>query len=276
MKLFGHPLNLGAWVGLMIIGAYVLVIAVGPSIALHGEADLVGEPWAPPSATAWLGLDHLGRDMFSRLVIGGRTTVGLALIITLLAFVLGVTLAFAAATLHPWVDLLLARAIDALMAMPSLVMALVVLSVLGTSIPVLIVTIAVIESTRIFRVARAVAMNIVTLDYVDVARLRAEGLLWVIRREILPNALPPLVAEFGLRVCYTLLFVASLSFLGLGIQPPAADWGSMVKENAAAINYGSLAPLIPAAAIAILTVGINLVIDWFLSIHGRSVGTDQL
>jgi peptide/nickel transport system permease protein len=119
-------------------------------------------------------------------------------------------------------------------------------------------------------------MNIVTLDYVDVARLRAEGLLWVIRREILPNALPPLVAEFGLRVCYTLLFVASLSFLGLGIQPPAADWGSMVKENAAAINYGSLAPLIPAAAIAILTVGINLVIDWFLSIHGRSVGTDQL
>src|SRR5262249_28449180 len=114
------------------------------------------------------------------------------------------------------------------------------------------------------------------LDYVDVARLRGEPLGWIILREILPNALPPLVAEFGLRVCYTLLFVASLSFLGLGIQPPAADWGSMVKENAAAINTGSLAPLFPPAAIAVLTVGINLIIDWFLSIHGRTISADEL
>jgi peptide/nickel transport system permease protein len=128
----------------------------------------------------------------------------------------------------------------------------------------LIVVIAVLDSTRVFRLARAVGMNIVVMDYVEVARLRGEGLWWVITREVMPNAMPPLVAEFGLRFCFVFLFLSALSFLGLGIQPPTADWGSMVRDNATLITFGDITPLLPACAIALLTVGVNFVVDWFL------------
>ncbi|MDH5559157.1 MAG: ABC transporter permease subunit, partial [Alphaproteobacteria bacterium] len=133
-----------------------------------------------------------------------------------------------------------------------------------TSVPVLIVVIAVLDSTRVFRLARAVSMNIVVLDFVEAAKLRGEGTWWIVTREILPNSLPPLVAEFGLRFCFVFLFISALSFLGLGIQPPTADWGSMVRDNAILISFGDITPLIPAAAIALLTVGVNFVVDWFL------------
>jgi peptide/nickel transport system permease protein len=142
----------------------------------------------------------------------------------------------------------------------------------GSSIPTLIITIAVLDSTRVFRLARAVAMNIVVLEYVEAAKLRGEGLWWIMRREILPNALPPMISEFGLRFCFNFLFVAGLSFLGLGIQPPFADWGGMVRENGRAISFGIPAPLWPAMAIAIMTVGVNLVVDWILSINARPSG----
>lgn len=272
MKLLGHRLSVSVVVGLTIIAINIAAIALAPWIAPYGQAELVGDVWAAPNAQSWLGLDNLGRDILSRLLFGGRTSVTLALLITLLSFVIGISLGFAAATTRRWIDIVLSRIVDTLMAIPSLIMALVVLSVLGTSIPVLVGTIAVLEATRVFRVSRSVAMNIVVLDYVEAARLRGEGLWWVMRREVLPNALPPLIAEFGLRFCFSLLFVASLSFLGLGVQPPDADWGSMVHDNATAINLGKIAPLVPAAAIAVLTIGINLVVDWFLSIHARAHG----
>src|SRR5262249_44113936 len=133
-------------------------------------------------------------------------------------------------------------------------------------------TIAVISSTRVFRLSRALAMDIAALEYVEAARLRGETLWWLVRREILPNALPPLVAEFGLRFSFTILFIASLSFLGLGIRPPHADWGSMVRENAQAITLGAIAPLVPAAAIAQLTVSINLTVDWLLRTERSGMG----
>jgi peptide/nickel transport system permease protein len=171
---------------------------------------------------------------------------------------------FLAATLRGWVDQLLGRLVDIIMAFPTLIFALMVLSVLGTSIPVLVVVIALLDSTRVFRLARAVAMDIEVMDFVEVARLRGEGLWWIMRHEILPNALPPLIAEFGLRFCFVFLFISALSFLGLGIQPPTADWGGMVRENAGAITFGILTPLWPAGAIAFLTIGVNLVVDWFL------------
>jgi len=272
VNLLGHRLSVSALVGLAIITINIAAIALAPWIAPFGQAELVGDVWAAPNAQSWLGLDNLGRDILSRLLFGGRTSVTLALLITVLSFVIGISLGFAAATTGRWIDIALSRMVDTLMAVPSLIMALVVLSVLGTSIPVLIGTIAVLEATRVFRVSRSVAMNIVVLDYVEAARLRGEGLWWVMRREVLPNALPPLIAEFGLRFCFSLLFVASLSFLGLGVQPPEADWGSMVHDNATAINFGGIAPLLPAAAIALLTIGVNLVVDWFLSIHGRAHG----
>jgi len=160
--------------------------------------------------------------------------------------------------------MILSRLVDILMAFPTLILALMVLSILGTSVPVLIVVIALLDCTRVYRLSRAIAMDIEVMDYVEVARLRGEGLGWIMGQEVLPNALPPLVAEFGLRFCFIFLFISALSFLGLGIQPPTADWGSMVRENAGAITFGILTPLFPAAAIAFLTIGVNLVVDWFL------------
>jgi peptide/nickel transport system permease protein len=283
MRLFGQKLSVAATFGFAIIAINILAALLAPVIAPFGEADMIGDVWDAPSwlkeegeevdagedaaSGTLLGLDNLGRDMFSRLLYGARTTITIALITTCLSFTIGCLLGFAAAVSGGWLDMLLSRAVDALMAIPTLIFALLVLSVLGTSIPVLIGTVAVLDSTRVFRLSRAVAMNIAVLEYVEAARLRGEGLGWVMGREILPNALPPLIAEFGLRFCFAFIFIASLSFLGLGIQPPFADWGSMVRDNAQAIVFGGIAPLIPAAAIALLTIGVNLVVDWILSIH---------
>ena len=272
MQIFGHRLNLSAWIGLAIVVINLLAALLAPVIAPYGQAELVGDVWAPPSAQFWLGLDNLGRDMFSRLLYGARTTISIALLITICSFAIGIITGFAAAILGGWIDTTLSRFVDAMMAIPTLIFGLIILSVLGTSIPVLIGTIAILDSTRVFRLSRAVGLNITVLDYVEVARLRGEGLWWVMRREVLPNALPPLITEFGLRFCFAFLFIAALSFLGLGIQPPLADWGGMVRDNAQAINFGGYAPLIPAGAIALLTIGVNLVVDWFLSIHSRPHG----
>jgi peptide/nickel transport system permease protein len=255
-----------------ILVANVIAVAFAPLIAQHGPADLVGDVWAAPSANAWLGLDNLGRDVLARLLYGGQTSIGLTTTITALAFVIGVVGGFTAAITRRWVDLVLSRLVDVLMAIPQFIIALIVLSVLGTSIPVLIGTIGILTSTRIFRVSRAVGLGIAVMDYVESARLRGERAGWIIVREMLPNALPPLLAEFGVRFCYTLLFISSLSFLGLGIQPPNADWGSMVRDNSMVINFGGLAPLFPAAAIALLTVGVNLAVDWFVSVYVQTHG----
>ena len=276
MLLFGHRLPVSALIGMILVIAILAAGLFAPLIAPYGEAELVGSVWEPPSFHFLLGTDSLGRDMFSRLLFGTRTTVSIALVTAILAFLIGVTLGFAAAIMGGLVDTLLARAVDVLMAIPVLISALMVLSVMGTSIPAMVLTIAVMESTRVFRLARAVAMGIVVLDFVSIARLRGERLAWILGREVLPNAVPPLVAEFGLSFSFIFLFVAALSFLGLGIQPPLADWGSMVRENAQAINFGGYAPLFPAAAIALLTVAVNLVVDWLLAVHARPGGLEQV
>ena len=272
MRIFGYRLSVGALIGLAIVTINILAAVLAPAIAPYGESDPVGDVWGPPSAQYWLGLDNLGRDMLTRLLYGARTTISIALVVTLLSFAIGIAMGFTAAILGGWADTVLSRFIDAMMAIPTLIFSLIVLSVLGTSIPVLIGTIAALDSTRVFRLCRAVGVNIAVMDYVEVARLRGEKLWWIMRREVLPNALPPLIAEFGLRFCFAFLFIASLSFLGLGIQPPYADWGGMVHDNAQAINFGGTAPLIPAMAIAQLTIGVNLLVDWFLSIHSRPHG----
>jgi peptide/nickel transport system permease protein len=150
------------------------------------------------------------------------------------------------------------------MAVPSLIFTLLLLAIFGTSMISMVCIIAGVESTRVFRLARALALGIGVQDFVEAAKLRGEGLWWVIVREILPNATAPLIAEFGLRFCFVFLFIASLSFLGLGIQPPTADWGSMVRENAALITYGDITPLLPAGATALLTVAVNFIVDWML------------
>ena len=272
LKLFGHRLNVTATIGLAIIAINVVAAVFAPLLAPYGQADIVGDAWADPDRLHWLGLDNIGRDILSRLLYGARLSIGLSALITVLAFLLGIVGGFSAAALGGWVDMVLSRIVDLLLSMPVLIFAFMILSVLGTDLPVLVVTIAVLNSTLVFRLARAVAMNIAALEYVEAARVRGEGLWWIISREILPNAVPPLVAEFGLRFCFTFLLIAALSFLGLGIQPPLADWGSMVKDYRDMINLDSPAPLYPAGSIAFLTIGVNFVVDWVLSVHSRGHG----
>jgi peptide/nickel transport system permease protein len=272
MKLFGHRTTLTAQIGLVIIALNLFVALFAPLIAPFDQAEIVGPAWGDADRAHWMGLDNLGRDMMSRMIYGARMSIGLSLAITLLAFFIGIVAGFAAAISGGWVDMALSRLVDLLLSMPTLIFAFIVLSVLGTDLAVLVVTIAVLESTRVFRLSRAVAMTIGVMEYVEAAKVRGEGLWWIIRAEILPNAVPPLVAEFGLRFCFVFLFVAALSFLGLGIQPPLADWGSMVKDYSVMINLGMLAPLFPAGAMAALTIGVNFVVDWMLSIHARPAG----
>jgi len=250
--------------GMLTILAYVVISIFAPFIAPYGETELIGRAYEVWSDKYLLGTDNLGRDMLSRLIYGARNTIGLALTITLIAFVLGSLTGMIAAALGGWVDQLLSRIVDVLMSIPSLIFALLILSIFGTAIPYLIGTIAILDATRVFRLARATAMNVAVMDYVEVARLRGEKLGWVIRKEILPNITAPLLAEFGLRFCFVFLFISALSFLGLGIQPPTADWGSMVRDNATLISFDDITPLLPAGAIALLTVATNFVVDWML------------
>jgi peptide/nickel transport system permease protein len=273
MIIYGHRAPVTALIGLAIVAIALFVALFGPWFAPYGQSQSVGDTWAPASAQMWLGADQIGRDMLTRLIYGARTTIGIAAAATVLSFFIGITFGFTAAVMGSWVDMLLSRLVDVILSIPSLVLALIILGVFGSSIPVLIVTIAVLDSTRVFRLARALGKNLTVLEFVEVARLRGEGLWWIISREILPNAAAPLISEFGLRFCFVFLFVATLSFLGIGVQPPYADWGGMVRENAAAINFGIYAPLYPAFAIATLTVGVNLVVDWLLSIDARPSGS---
>ena len=255
---------LSAKFGMLVVLIYSIVAIFAPIIAPYGEREILGRAFELWSDKYLLGTDNLGRDMLSRMIFGARNTIGLALSITILAFLLGSLTGMIAAALGGWVDQILSRIVDVLMSIPSLIFALLILSIFGTSVPYLIATITVIEATRVFRLARATAMNVVVMDYVEVARVRGEKLDWVIRKEILPNITAPLLAEFGLRFCFVFLFISALSFLGLGIQPPAADWGSMVRDNASLITFEDITPLLPAGAIALLTVAINFIVDWML------------
>lgn len=250
--------------GFLVIFLYVFVALFAPLLTPYGESEIVGAEFELWGEEFLLGTDNLGRDMLTRLFFGARNTIGIAFATTLLAFAIGGTFGVLAALLRGWVDQILSRIVDVLMAIPLLIFALLLLTIFGTSIKSIIVVIAVLDSTRVFRLARAVSLNVVVLDYVEAARLRGERIGWLTFKEVLPNILAPLIAEFGLRFCFVFLTIAALSFLGLGIQPPTADWGSMVRDNASLITYGDITPLLPAAAIALLTVGVNFVVDWFL------------
>jgi len=257
---------LSARIGLAIIFINIAAAIFAPIITPYPETEIVGDVWIPISSDHLLGTDHLGRDLLTRLLYGARNTIAIAFVTTMLSFFVGAICGFFAATLGGWTDMALSRVVDILMAFPTLIFALMVLSVTGASIPALIVVIALLDSTRVYRLSRAVAMDIEVMEFVEAARLRGEKIWWLMRHEILPNAMPPLVAEFGLRFCFVFLFIAALSFLGLGIQPPTADWGVMVRENGGAITFGIFTALYPAGAIAFLTVGVNLIVDWFLDV----------
>ncbi|MFT7593057.1 MAG: peptide/nickel transport system permease protein [Paracoccaceae bacterium] len=256
---------ISAMIGLFFTGLYFFIAIFAPLIAPYGMADIVGDVWEPSSAKFLLGTDSIGRDLLTRMIYGGRTTIFIATMATILSFTTGAVLGFIAAVSGGWIDQVLSRFIDLIMSIPSLIFALVVLSVMPVTIPVLILVMGLLDATRVFRLARAVAVDITVMDYVEAARLRGEKIVWIIFREILPNALSPLVAEMGLRFIFMVLFVSTLSFLGLGVQPPQADWGGIVKENKDGIVYGIPAALVPAFAIATLAISVNLIADWVLN-----------
>lgn len=251
--------------GIFIVTIYLIAAIFAPWLAPYGEFQVVSDlPFAPWSEANPLGTDQLGRDFLTRIIFGARNSIGIAFVTTVLAFAIGGFFGIMAAALRGWVDQVLSRFVDAVMSIPDLIFTLLLLAIFGSSVPNLIVIIAILDSTRIFRIARAAAFNVVTLDFVEAAAARGEGLYWKIVHEILPNILPMLISEFGMRFCFVFLAIAALSFLGVGLQPPMAEWGSMVRDNASLISTGDITPLIPASAIAILTIGVNFVADWLL------------
>jgi peptide/nickel transport system permease protein len=262
---FVAMLSPGARIAAVVLLLLLAAALLAPWIAPYGENEIVGEFWESFSARSWLGTDQLGRDLLTRLIYGAQNTFLIAGTATLLSFTMGGFLGFIAAVSGGVVDSLLSRLNDMMMAIPTLIFALVILSVMPSSLIVLILVMGVLDSTRVFRLSRAVAVDIAVFDFVEAARLRGERTFWIISREILPNALSPLFAEFGLRFAFAVLFLSTLSFLGLGIQPPEADWGNMVRDNRDGIIYGIPAALIPAVAIAMLTISINLIVDSVIS-----------
>ncbi|MDR6537512.1 ABC transporter permease [Variovorax soli] len=249
-------------VGLAVLLFWLLAALFGPWMLSRIPGAMgTANVFAPMSAAHWLGTDYLGRDMLGLLVDGARYTIGVALVATLLASGTGTTLALLAAASGRWIDAVLSRGLDTLTAIPSKMFALIMVAGFGSSVPMLVVTAGIIYVPGAYRIARSLAVNINALDYVTVARTRGEGTLYIMLREILPNIVGPMLADLGLRFVYIVLLLASLSFLGLGIQPPAADWGSLVRENIGALAKGGASVIVPALAIASLTIAVNLVID---------------
>jgi len=255
------------WLGVIIVTFWIFVAVLGPFIAPYGENDLpfpdAYSEFQVPQPGAWLGTDDSDRDVLSRLMYGAGRTMGISFLATVLAYFIGVILGIGAAVSSPKVDMVISRINDALLSLPSIMLGLVVVAAVGSSIPVLIVTAGLIYSCVIFRLSRALGMEIKVSDFVEAAQARGEGRWWIITKEIWPNARMPLITDFGLRLIYVILFISSLSFLGLGVQPPQADWGSMVRENLGALQYGEsvFSVIAPALSIATLTVAINLIVD---------------
>jgi peptide/nickel transport system permease protein len=266
------PVPLSALLGFAVLVAAALVALLAPVLAPHDLNDVVGGNWDAASAQSWLGTDNLGRDLLSRMIWGTRMTLFVATAATLLAFLIGGLAGFIAGIFGGWLDFGLTQFNNLLMAVPTVILALVVLSVMPNGLTVLILVMAFLDSTRVFRISRSLAQEIAAMEYVEIAWLRGERLWWIVSREVLPNALSPLMAEFGLRLVFAILFLSTLSFLGLGIQPPDTDWGSLLKENKDGIVFGEWSALIPGAAIVVLAIAITAVLDWLQdgSAHNRS------
>ncbi|OED39366.1 ABC transporter permease [Chromatiales bacterium (ex Bugula neritina AB1)] len=256
--------DIGARIGVFLVVAFLAAVFLSPFFMPYTEVEIAGSVWEPPSSAHWLGTDNVGRDLLTRILAGGRMTVIISLLATCGAFLIGCPLGISAAVAGGWFDLITTRAVDALMAFPGLILALILLSAMGTSIPSLLLVMSILSSTIVFRLTRAVASDVAAMEFIEVARLRGESMSWFLFMEILPNVAPTLLTEFGLRFVYAAILISSLSFLGLGIQPPYADLGGMVKENSLAITFGRMTPVLPALALALLAIGVNLIVDGLL------------
>ena len=255
-------LPLSGKIGLALVLFWLLVALIGPAVAPYSTGAFVTyDVFEGSSPQHWLGSDYLGRDVLSRLLTGARYMVGLALAASVLAVVTGTGLALFATVSGRWIDESLSRFMDTLISIPSRIFALVLIAAFGSSLGLLLLILALTYVAGNYRIARSLAVNLDKMDYVQVARARGEGRAYVAVTEILPNMIHPLLADFGLRFMFIVLLLSGLSFLGLGVQPPDADLGSLVLENLSGLPEGALAILMPAVAIATLTIGVNLLID---------------
>ncbi|MFT5110798.1 MAG: peptide/nickel transport system permease protein [Parasphingorhabdus sp.] len=263
------------WLGkisVAIVAFWLVIAVIGPWIAPYHEMDMDGDDsFLDAYDNFYLGTDSIGRDTFSRIIWGARMTIGISLAATIMAYMIGITLGIAAAVKGGWVDMGISRVNDAILALPSIMLGLIAIAAFGSSIPILVSIAALIYASSVFRIARALAQDIIVQDYVEAAKARGEGLWYIIRAEVLPNAAMPLATDFGLRLVFVVLFISSLSFLGLGVQPPQADWGSMVRENLQGLTYGSYAAIWPAIAIATFTIAVNLIVDDISAKSGGSL-----
>jgi peptide/nickel transport system permease protein len=259
---FAYRMNLVGVVGFAIIAFWAIIAIIAPWIVPYPVGEIVDfDYFGPMSQQFWLGSDYLGRDMLSRILMGARYTVGISLVAVTIACFSGVVLGMVAAVSGGWVDTVLSRFLDAMNSIPSKLFGLVVVAAVGSSIPVLVLTLALIYTPGSFRFARALAVNINTMDFITVARARGEGTLYLVTSEILPNIVGPVLADLGLRFVFIVLLLSGLSFLGLGVQPPYADWGALVRENIGGLPFGAPAVIVPSIAIATLTISVNLLID---------------
>jgi peptide/nickel transport system permease protein len=262
LRAAGYRFNIVGLTGFLLVAGWAVVALTAPLLVPYPIGEIVDfDYFGPMSDKFWLGTDYLGRDILSRILMGARYTVGISLLAVMISCSVGVALGMTAAVIGGWFDTLLSRFLDALNSIPSKLFGLVVVAGIGSSIPVLVFTLAVIYTPGAYRFARALSVNINTMDFVTVARARGEGTFFLIRSEILPNILGPVLADLGLRFVFIVLLLSGLSFLGLGVQPPNADWGALVRENIGGLPFGAPAVMFPSIAIASLTIGVNLLID---------------
>jgi peptide/nickel transport system permease protein len=259
---WAQRLPLSGKVGLALVLFWSVIAFVGPLLAPYPvNAFIDQDVFSGSSSELLLGSDYLGRDVLSRLLSAARYTVGLGAGAAFLACIVGTSLALMAAVGKPWLDELLSRFMDTLISIPSKILALVMVAAFGSSLWLLLLIAGLTYVPGNYRIARALAVNLNQMDFVTVARARGERSIYIARSEILPNMIHPLLADFGLRFVFIVLLLSALSFLGLGVQPPAADLGSLVRENISGMAEGAPAILMPAIAIATLTVSVNLLID---------------
>jgi peptide/nickel transport system permease protein len=258
-------------IGLAIFVLLCLTAFVGPHVAPHSTTSVEGVPFADATGGHPLGLDYLGRDGLSRFLAGGQSVILLSFGATLLGFIGGIVIGLAAGYTRNWIDEVLMRASDIVMAFPSIILALVLVAGVGPKLWLVVVAVAIAHAPRIARVVRGATLEVVTRAYVEAAEARGERTAFLLRREVLPNIWTPILVDFGIRLTASIILIASLSFLGFGLQPPAADWGMMINENRGGLTIQPWVVLAPVVAIALLTIGVNLVGDGLSRALGRSI-----
>ncbi len=258
-RLFEKPVTA---IGTTIFLLFLLAALIGPLIAPYGVNQMVADDaMQPPSAAHWFGTDNLGRDVFSRVILGAREITSLSGLGTLLAVIAGMLIGLASGYQGGWLDELVMRFFDSLLSMPALLLALLLLGILGPSRNSVLIVIVVVYTPIVARVVRSVVLSVKTKAFVEAARLQGESLVRILLREILPSALPALTVEAALRFSYAIFLVASLGFLGVGVQPPSPNWGLMVKEARDNVNQAPWGLYFPAGAISVVVIGVNLMAD---------------